>query len=172
MDLNNAIRMLAISGNGPAHQQRLQHHQLQNQGNQGNSQSIPHNMLRSPYQNQPLAPFPNHSSLHINTSPHPVDSYMAQSSPSYPTMTPQYVADQQQQQLHEIFIGNLSYFCQEQDLINLFHQYVDVKHCRVMRSDDGSRSLLFGFVSVATVREMEELCKMFDFHFLFGRRLR
>ncbi len=73
---------------------------------------------------------------------------------------------------YQIFIGNLSFFCQEQDLLNLFSPIVHVQDCRVMRSDDGTRSLLFGFITVGTMREVEEVCKLFDHNVYFGRRLR
>ncbi len=40
----------------------------------------------------------------------------------------------------ELFVGNLSYFCTEEDLYELFNQFVNVTSVRVMRADDKKRS--------------------------------
>ncbi len=73
---------------------------------------------------------------------------------------------------NEVFVGNLSFFCEEQHLLELFQPYSTVTHCRIMRSEDRTRSLLFGFIAFATHHEMIEMCKLFNGHVFFGRRLR
>ncbi len=72
----------------------------------------------------------------------------------------------------EIFVGSLSYFCDEQDLFNLFNQYSTVSNVRIMRSDDKSRSLKFGFVIVANRKEVEEVCRLMNGHLFMGRQMR
>ncbi len=52
---------------------------------------------------------------------------------------------------NEIFVGDLSFFCQEKQLIDLFSKYGPVAEARVKRSDRGNRTLMYGFV------RMEEL---------------
>jgi RNA recognition motif-containing protein len=73
---------------------------------------------------------------------------------------------------NEVFVGNLSFFCDEHHLLDLFEPYSTVTHCRVMRNEEKTRSLLFGFVAFSSRYEMLEMCKLFNGHFFFGRRIR
>ncbi len=77
---------------------------------------------------------------------------------------------------NEVFVGNLSYFCDESDLYNLFNSYADVTHCRVMRNanniDRQNRSLLFGFVTLSSVHEAKEMSKLLTGMLFMGRLLR
>ncbi len=77
---------------------------------------------------------------------------------------------------NEVFVGNLSYFCDESDLYNLFNSYADVTYCRVMRNanniDRQNRSLLFGFVTLSSVHEAKEMSKLLTGMLFMGRLLR
>ncbi len=50
---------------------------------------------------------------------------------------------------NELFVGDLSFFCQEYHLEQLFSQYGPVVEARVKRSDRGGRTLMYGFVRMA-----------------------
>ncbi len=77
---------------------------------------------------------------------------------------------------NEILVGNLSYFCEEKDLFDLFDSYADVVHCRIMRDSNNSdkkvRSLLFGFVTLSSVHEAKEMAKLMNGMLFMGRLLR
>jgi RNA recognition motif-containing protein len=51
---------------------------------------------------------------------------------------------------HELYVGDLSFFCQELDLIKLFAEFGLVEECRIIRNRTGVRSLMFGFVCLST----------------------
>ncbi len=72
----------------------------------------------------------------------------------------------------EIFVGYLSYFCEEKDLFELFTQYATVVNVRLIRSDDKKRSLMYAFVLLSTRREVEEISGLMNNHLFMGRQLR
>ncbi len=72
----------------------------------------------------------------------------------------------------ELFVGNLSYFCNEEELCDLFNQYGTVVHARIIRSDDKTRSLMYGFVLMATKQEMDGISQLLNGHLFMGRHLR
>ena len=73
----------------------------------------------------------------------------------------------------EIFVGNLSYFCDEKLLFELFDQYTTVANARIMRGEDRKRSLMYGFVMLSTTRqELEEVCRILNGHLFMGRNIR
>lgn len=74
----------------------------------------------------------------------------------------------------ELFVGNLSYFCEEEHLSILLHEYTNVKNVRIMRSrHDQRRSLLFGFVEiVGSIPEIVAVCRLLNGHLFMGRHLR
>lgn len=51
---------------------------------------------------------------------------------------------------HELFVGDLSFFCEESDLLELFSQFGVVEGCRIVRNQARHRSLMFGFVCLST----------------------
>ncbi len=73
----------------------------------------------------------------------------------------------------ELFVGNLSYFCEERHLYDLFNTYSNVLDARIMRGgDDNKRSLIYGFVTLSSLYELEEMSKLLNNHLLLGRRMR
>lgn len=73
----------------------------------------------------------------------------------------------------EIFVGNLSYFCEENDLYELFNSYSTVTNVRVMRANpEQRRPLLYGFIMLTSRPEVEEMCRLFNGHLFMGRHLR
>ena len=50
----------------------------------------------------------------------------------------------------DLFVGNLSFFCQEKHLKELYVPFGEVHSIRIKRNDKGGRSLMYGFVSMAS----------------------
>lgn len=73
---------------------------------------------------------------------------------------------------NEVFVGNLSYFCDENDLYQLFDSYADVTHVRIVRNAENNRTLMFGFVTLSTVNEAKEMSKLLTGQLFMGRKLR
>ncbi len=69
-------------------------------------------------------------------------------------------------------MGNLSYFCEEKDLFELFSQYATVTNVRLMRSDDKKRSLMYAFVMLSNRHEVEQISGLMNNHLFMGRLLR
>lgn len=92
----------------------------------------------------------------------PVVASNSNSSTSHPVSVPS----------HEVFVGNLSYFCQEHDLFTLFDEYSHAKNVRIVWNEDHSRPLMYGFVVLASQQEVMEIKKLLDGHLFMGRHLR
>jgi RNA recognition motif-containing protein len=75
-------------------------------------------------------------------------------------------------QPNEIFVGNLSFFCNEKHLYDYFSLYSHVTNVRITRNVHKHRSLMFGFVAFKTPQEAREMAKLMDGHFFMGRYLR
>ncbi len=72
----------------------------------------------------------------------------------------------------ELFVGDLSFFCQEQDLYNLFSQFGDVQSVRIIRNGHRKRSLTFGFVALSSPQEARNMMHLFNKHLFMGRNLK
>ncbi len=70
-----------------------------------------------------------------------------------------------------VYVGNLSYFCRESDLFDLFEPLAVVQEVRVVRNEQRSRSLSYGFVTLETIHEANEMQRLLDGTFFMGRRL-
>jgi RNA recognition motif-containing protein len=71
-----------------------------------------------------------------------------------------------------VFVGNLSYFCEEQHLFRLFSQYGHVQRVFIVQNDSNTKSLMFGFVTLLSDVEAREIEKLLHNHLFMGRRLR
>ena len=71
-----------------------------------------------------------------------------------------------------LFVGNLSFFCEESHLFDLFDQYAHVNGVRIVRNDNRTRSLMFGFVTLSSVHEAKEMERVLNGSFFMGRRLK
>jgi RNA recognition motif-containing protein len=72
----------------------------------------------------------------------------------------------------ELFVGDLSFFCDERDLYALFEQCGTVQDVRIIRNDHGTRSLMFGFVTMSDVHEARESERLLHGQYFMGRTLR
>ena len=71
-----------------------------------------------------------------------------------------------------IFVGNLSFFCEENHLFDLFNEYGTVKNVRIVRNDNNTRSLMFGFVTMLSAHEAVEMARLLNNHLFMGRAIR
>ncbi len=71
-----------------------------------------------------------------------------------------------------VFVGNLSYFCEEQHLRELVANYCRPESVRVIWNDDNTKSLMFGFVRLSSPQEAEHLERILDGMFFMGRHIR
>ncbi len=78
----------------------------------------------------------------------------------------------QHQDPKEVFCGNLSFFCDENDLVKLFCDYARVEMARIIYNRERTKSLLFGFVKFETVGEALEMARTFNGQMFMGRRLK
>ncbi len=74
--------------------------------------------------------------------------------------------------LSELYVGNLSYFCEEYHLWELFGRIGNVDRCFVIHNYEGTRSLLFGFVRMATVDEALFAIKVLNDQMFMGKALK
>ncbi len=75
-----------------------------------------------------------------------------------------------------LFVGNLSFFCEESHLFQLFDQYGDVQQVHIIRNVVKSASSpsrpLFGFVTLKSDAQVADAIRILDNHFFMGRTLR
>jgi RNA recognition motif-containing protein len=70
-----------------------------------------------------------------------------------------------------IYVGNLSFDTQEQQLEQLFAPLGDVASVRLIRDRDTGRSRGFGFVEMTDAAQGRAACSALDQHEFEGRRL-
>lgn len=71
-----------------------------------------------------------------------------------------------------LYVGNLPYTTNDEDLRSLFGQAGTVESAQVMTERDTGRSRGFGFVEMATDTDAENAIRMFDGYTIDGRQLR
>ncbi len=159
------------------------HHGNVSHSNINNNMGIPHRNMMISQHNQPALYQPSsmrspglllqsshipHQHIHHQpaamnkfSSSVPVQNHTNSSNSKHPLHSPL-----------ELFVGNLSYFCDESHLVEVFSQYATVTNARIMKSNDKKRSLMYGFVTLSSRREVMEMCKMFRGHLYMGRNMR
>jgi RNA recognition motif-containing protein len=73
---------------------------------------------------------------------------------------------------NEVFVGDLSFFCQELQLFELFSVYGLVTDARVKRSDRGNRTLMYGFVRMAELEQAAQAATELHGKLYMGRKMR
>lgn len=71
-----------------------------------------------------------------------------------------------------IFIGNLSYHAQDEELADLFAQYGDVDSARIIKDRETGRSKGFAFVVMPNDDDAKSAIESLDGHELNGRPIR
>ncbi len=72
----------------------------------------------------------------------------------------------------EIFVGDLSFFCHENDVFQLFSQFGQVMEVRIKKSEGNGKSLMFGFVKMSSMMESDEAIKRLNGIMYMGRTLK
>ncbi len=72
----------------------------------------------------------------------------------------------------EVFVGDLSFFCQELHLLELFSAYGPVSEARVKRSDRGNRTLMYGFVRMEQLEDAVRAASELHGKLHMGRKMR
>jgi RNA-binding protein 39 len=71
-----------------------------------------------------------------------------------------------------LFIGDLSIFCTEKDLQDMFQPFGELVEIKIMKSEDKGRSLSYGFVKFADPAAAERAMRELHSHLFHGRKLR
>ena len=96
-------------------------------------------------------------------------------------MTPEFLRDSSAnfqapsglgQQNCTLYLGDLSSFCQEMDLINAFKVYGEITDIRLMRSVYDGTCLGYGFLTFAEMDQAQRAIDGMNGQFLIGRKLK
>lgn len=71
-----------------------------------------------------------------------------------------------------LFVGNLSVFCSENDLENVFSRYGTILEIRMAKSEDKTKHLSYGFVKFANVASAQIAMHDLNNSIICGRPLR
>lgn len=71
-----------------------------------------------------------------------------------------------------LFLGDLSCFCQEKDVIAAFQRFGEIKQIRLMRSKQDGQCLGYGFICFNSVSSAVMAMEIMNGHLLLGRPLR
>ncbi len=71
----------------------------------------------------------------------------------------------------ELFVGDLSFFCQEKHLVELFGNFGPVLEIRIKRSNRG-RTLMYGFVQMLHNDHALAAVAKLSGHIFMGRKMR
>lgn len=117
-----------------------------------------YSVIMAPNTNQTMIPQHTQS----NYSPSPTSSITSTSMMMNSSSSP----------LKDLFVGNLSFFCQEKHLKELFSKYGEVANIRIKRNDKGGRSLMYGFISMATTTAAQSAAINLHQQLFMGRNIR
>ncbi len=73
---------------------------------------------------------------------------------------------------NELYVGDLSYFCEEVHLLEIFRRFGTVESCRVVRNENQTRSLQFGFVVMSTTDQAINAAETLNNQMFMGRVLK
>ena len=73
---------------------------------------------------------------------------------------------------NRIYVGNLVYEVDSQELAKFFEQAGRVVYAKVVYAEDGRKSKGFGFVDFTNAEDAEQAIKTYHDSFMHGRRLR
>lgn len=71
-----------------------------------------------------------------------------------------------------LFLGDLSLFCTEKDILSAFSPYGRVTNVRIKRSNENKKHLLYGFVEYASASEAVQAMQAMNGSVFLGRALR
>lgn len=71
-----------------------------------------------------------------------------------------------------LFLGDLSLFCTEKDILTSFSPYGSVTNVRIKRSNENKKHLLYGFVEYSSAAEAVQAMQAMNGSLFLGRTLR
>jgi RNA recognition motif-containing protein len=71
-----------------------------------------------------------------------------------------------------LFLGDLSTFCTEKDIHDVFSQFGEVVEIKIMRSEETLRNLSYGFLKFANPANAKKAMNALDGSLFCGRHLR
>ncbi|RYY86585.1 RNA-binding protein [archaeon] len=71
-----------------------------------------------------------------------------------------------------LFLGDLSLFCTEKDILEAFSAYGHVTNVRIKRSSENKKHLLYGFVEYPSAAEAVQAMQAMNGSLFLGRTLR
>lgn len=71
-----------------------------------------------------------------------------------------------------LFIGDLAIFCSERDIEEAFAPYGEIQEIKIMRSEETSRNLSYGFIKFSTPQSAKIAMNQLNGVILCGRPLR
>jgi cold-inducible RNA-binding protein len=72
----------------------------------------------------------------------------------------------------ELYVADLSFFCSEDHLRELFCQYGHVVNTRIIRGGVRKRSLSFGFVTMSNLQQAQQAIQALHGHLFMGRHMK
>ena len=106
----------------------------------------------------------------VRTSSPQLQEGASRSMPTSPDGSP--FEDKSKHPLVELFVGDLSYFCTEDHLRELFGKFGHVAEARIRRSERGGHSLMHGFIKMTSLDDAQRSAQALDNNMYMGRRLR
>jgi RNA-binding protein 39 len=71
-----------------------------------------------------------------------------------------------------LFIGDLAIFCSERDVEEIFAPFGEIQEIKIMRSEETSRNLSYGFIKFSTAQSAKMAMAQLNGVILCGRPLR
>lgn len=71
-----------------------------------------------------------------------------------------------------LFLGDLSAFCNEEDIHKLFSPFGEIVEIKIMRSEETSRNLSYGFIKFANAACAKKAMNAIDGTLFCGRHIR
>ena len=75
-------------------------------------------------------------------------------------------------QQRSLYLGDLSFFCQESDVLNAFQVFGEIQEVRLMRSKQDGKCLGYGFITFMTVEQAHNALEAMDGKVFIGRQLK
>lgn len=71
-----------------------------------------------------------------------------------------------------LFLGDLSTFCNEEDIHNAFSPFGFIQEIKIMRSEETNRNLSYGFIKFSSPADARKAMNALDGTLFCGRHLR
>lgn len=78
----------------------------------------------------------------------------------------------QHQSKSSLFIGDLAIFCTEDDIFRAFSPFGEITEVKIIKSEETSRNLSYGFISFASVESAADALNYLNGQLLCGRPMR